>query len=122
MLLNCPKYLPKDGFTTLIIGFVRLNGNKLILPFSQSYKKTHKPIEIAIPPILLNKKIKEIRIIPKAKARFFEIQYTYKAECIQRNLDKNNALALDLGINNLVTGVTNTGKTFIIDGQKTKIY
>ena len=94
--IELPKYLPKDGFTTLIIGFVRLNGNKLILPFSQSYKKTHKPIEIAIPPILLNKKIKEIRIIPKAKARFFEIQYTYEAECVQRNLDKNNALALDL--------------------------
>ena len=118
--IKLPKYLPKDGFTTLIIGFVRLNGNKLILPFSQSYKKTHKPIEIAIPPILLNKKIKEIRIIPKAKARFFEIQYTYEAECVQRNLDKNNALALDLGINNLVTGATNSGKTFIIDGKRLK--
>lgn len=118
--IKLPKYLPKDGFTTLIIGFVRLNGNKLILPFSQSYKKNHKPIEISIPPILLDKKIKEIRIIPKAKARFFEIQYTYEAECVQRNLDKNNALALDLGINNLVTGVTNTGKTFIIDGKRLK--
>ena len=118
--IKLPKYLPKDGFTTLIIRFVRLNGNKLILPFSQSYKKTHKPIEIAIPPILLNKKIKEIRIIPKAKARFFEIQYTYEAECVQRNLDKNNALALDLGINNLVTGATNSGKTFIIDGKRLK--
>ena len=118
--IKLPKYLPKDGFTTLIIRFVRLNGNKLILPFSQSYKKNHKPIEIAIPPILLDKEIKEIRIIPKAKARFFEIQYTYKAECIQRNLDKNKALALDLGINNLVTGVTNTGKTFIIDGKRLK--
>lgn len=118
--IKLPKYLPKDGFTTLIIGFVRLNGNKLILPFSQSYKKTHQPIEIAIPPILLDKKIKEIRIIPKAKARFFEIQYTYEAECVQRNLDKNNALALDLGINNLVTGVTNMGKTFIIDGKRLK--
>ncbi|MFR5701636.1 MAG: transposase [Eubacterium ramulus] len=38
-------------------------------------------------------------------------------ECIQRNLNKNNALALDLGINNLVTAVSNSGKTFIIDGK-----
>ena len=37
-----PHYLPKDGHATLVIGFVRLNGNKLILPFSQSFKKTHK--------------------------------------------------------------------------------
>ena len=115
-----PKYLPKDGYTTLVIGFVRLNGNKLILPYSNSYSKTHKRVEITIPPILLDKKVKEIRIIPKANARFFEIQYTYEAECVQRNLNTNNALALDLGINNLVTAVSNSGKSFIIDGKKLK--
>ena len=115
-----PYYLPKDGYTTLIIGFVRLNGNKLVLPFSNSFKKTHKPVEITIPPILLDKTIKEIRIIPKANARFFEIQYIYEAEYIQRNLNTNNALALDLGVNNLVTAVSNSGKSFIIDGKKLK--
>lgn len=115
-----PRYLPKDGYTTLVIGFVRLNGNKLILPFSNSFKKTHKPVEITIPPILVDKKIKEIRIIPKSNARFFEIQYIYKAECIQRNLNKNYALALDLGINNLVTAVTSNGRSFIIDGRRLK--
>lgn len=115
-----PHYLPKDGYTTLVIGFVRLNGNKLILPFSNTYKKSHKPVEITIPPILLDKKVKEIRIIPKANARFFEIQYIYEAGHIQRNLNTNNALALDLGINNLVTAVSSTGKSFIIDGKKLK--
>lgn len=115
-----PHYLPKDGFTTLVIGFVRLNGNKLILPFSNTFKKTHKPVEITIPPILVDKHIKEIRIIPKANARFFEIQYTYEVDCVQRNLNINNALAIDLGINNLVTAVTNNGKSFIIDGRRLK--
>lgn len=115
-----PKYLPKDGYATLIIGFVRLKGNKIIVPFSNGFKKTHKPIEIIMPPILLDKKIKEIRIIPKANARFFEIQYSYEAKCVQRNLNKNNALALDLGINNLVTAVSSNGKSFIIDGRKLK--
>lgn len=115
-----PHYLPKDGYTTLVIGFVRLKGNKLILPFSNSFKKTHKAVEITIPPMLLDKKVKEIRIIPKAKARFFEIQYIYEAECVQRNLNTNNALALDLGINNLVTAVSSNGKSFIIDGKKLK--
>ena len=115
-----PYYLPKDGYATLVIGFVRLNGNKLVLPFSNSFKKTHKTIEITIPPVLLDKKVKEIRIIPKANARFFEVQYIYKAECIQRNLNTNNALALDLGINNLVTAVSSKGKSFIIDGRRMK--
>ena len=115
-----PHYLPKDGYTTLVIGFVRLNGNKLILPFSNSFKKTHKAVEITIPPVLLDKKVKEIRILPKANARFFEIQYIYEAEYIQRNLNTQNALALDLGVNNLVTAVSNTGKSFIIDGRRLK--
>lgn len=115
-----PHYLPKDGYTTLVIGFVRLSGNKLILPFSNSFKKTHKPIEITIPPVLLDKKVKEIRIIPKANARFFEIQYIYEAECIQRDLNTNHALALDLGISNLVTAVSSNGRSFIIDGRKLK--
>lgn len=115
-----PYYLPKDGYTTLVIGFVRLNGNKLMLPFSNSFKKNHKAVEITIPPILLDKKVKEIRIIPKANARFFEIQYIYETDCIHRNLNQLNALALDLGINNLVTAVSNTGKSFIVDGRKLK--
>ena len=117
---SLPRYLPKDGYTTLVIGFVRLKDNKLILPYSNSFKKTHKAVEITVPPILLDKKIKKIRIIPKADAKYFEIQYTYEAECIQRNLNKTNALALDLGINNLVTAVSNKGETFIIDGRRLK--
>ena len=115
-----PNYLPKDGYTTLVIGFVRLNGNKLILPFSNNFKKTHKDVEITIPPVLLDKKVKEIRILPKANARYFEIQYIYKTECIQRNLNTQNALALDLGVNNLVTAVSSTGKSFIVDGRRLK--
>lgn len=115
-----PYYLPKDGYTILVIGFVRLNGNKLKLPFSNSFKKTHSAVEITIPPILLDKKIKEIRIIPKANARFFEIQYIYEANCIQRNLNPNNVLALDLGINNLITAVSSNGNSFIVDGRRLK--
>ena len=115
-----PHYLPKDGYTTLVIGFVRLNGNKLILPFSNNFKKTHKVVEITIPPVLLDKKVKEIRILPKTNARYFEIQYIYETECIQRNLNTQNALALDLGVNNLVTAVSSTGKSFILDGRRLK--
>jgi putative transposase len=118
--VKLPKYLPKNSFTTLVVGFVRLNENTFILPYSQSYKKNHRPIKINIPPLLLDKNIKEIRIIPKFNARFFEIQYTYQVENEERNLDKNNALAIDLGVNNLATCVTNRGKSFIVDGKKLK--
>ena len=118
--IKLPHYLPKDGYTTLVVGMVRINGNQLILPYSNSYRKDHRPVVIHVPPILSDKAIKEIRIIPKAKAGFFEIQYTYEAACIERNLNRQNALALDPGVNNLVTAVSGSGKTFIIDGKRLK--
>ena len=118
--VKLPSYLPKNSFTTLVIGFVRLNEDTLVIPYSNSFKKNHKKISIKIPPILLDKKIKEIRIIPKFNARFFEVQYTYEVEEEQRNLDKNHALAIDFGINNLATCVTSKGRSFIIDGKKLK--
>ncbi|MBR1728807.1 MAG: hypothetical protein IJ728_04715 [Selenomonadaceae bacterium] len=40
--VKLPKYLPKDGFTTLIIGFLRLKGKQLTIPYSQSYRKAAK--------------------------------------------------------------------------------
>ena len=118
--VKLPSYLPKNSFTTLVIGFVRLNEDTFVIPYSNSFKKNHKKISIKIPPILLNKKIKEIRIIPKFNARFFEVQYTYEVEEEQRNLDKNHVLAIDFGINNLATCVTSKGRSFIIDGKKLK--
>ena len=118
--VKLPKYLPKDGFTTLIIGFVRLKGNQLTIPYSQSYAKEHKKVTINIPPILEGKKVKEIKIIPKSKARFFEIQYTYEVAEEQRELEEQKALAIDFGIDNLTTCVTNKGQTFIIDGRRLK--
>ena len=118
--VKLPSYLPKNSFTTLVIGFVRLNEDTLVIPYSNSFKKNHKKISIKIPPILLDKNIKEIRIIPKFNARFFEVQYTYEVQEEQRNLDKTHALAIDFGINNLATCVTSKGRSFIIDGKKLK--
>ena len=118
--IKLPKYLAKDGFTTLVIGFVRLKDGILIVPYSNLFKKTHQEIKIKLPPVLKDKKIKEIRIIPKQHSRYFEIQYTYEVEEVQRKLNENNALGIDLGINNLCTCVTNNGVSFIIDGRKLK--
>ena len=118
--IKLPNYLDKDGFTTLVIGFVRLKDDMLIVPYSNSFRKTHKEIAIKLPPVLKGKKIKEIRIIPKQHSRYFEIQYTYEVKEVQRELNRENTLGIDLGIDNLCTCVTNTGASFIIDGRKLK--
>ena len=118
--IKLPKYLAKDGFTTLVIGFVRLKDGILIVPYSNSFRKTHQEVKIKLPPVLKGKKIKEIRIIPKQHSRYFEIQYTYEVKEVQRELNKENVLGIDLGIDNLCTCVTNNGASFIIDGRKLK--
>ena len=118
--IKLPNYLDKDDFTTLIIGFVRLKDDMLIVPYSNSFKKTHQEVKVKLPSVLKDKKIKEIRIIPKQHSRYFEIQYTYEIEEIQRELNKENVLGIDLGIDNLCTCVTNAGASFIIDGRKLK--
>lgn len=120
--IHLPKYLPKNGYANLIIGMINIKNNILTLPVSNTFKQKYGKIkiQIKIPPVLENKKIKEIQIIPKFNARFFEIQYTYEIQEENINLNTNNALAIDLGVNNLCTCVTNTGKSFIIDGRKLK--
>ena len=122
--IKLPNYLSKNGYANLIIGQIRLRqDNFLTIPFSNAFKEKHErinKIQIKIPKILENKKIKEIRIIPKFNARFFEIQYTYEIQEEDIKLNTDNALAIDLGVNNLCTCVTNTGKSFIVDGKKLK--
>lgn len=120
--IRLPKYLSKNGYSNLIIGQIRIkNDNILIIPFSNTFKKKYgTKIQIKIPKTLENKKIKEIQIIPKFNARFFEIQYVYEIQEKNIKLNTNNALAVDLGVNNLCTCVTDKGKSFIVDGRKLK--
>ena len=121
--IKLPKYLLKNGYANLIIGQIRIKNNFLTVPVSNVFKKKNNKkikIQIKIPQVLEDKNIKEIQIIPKFNARFFEIQYTYEIQEEEIKLNTNNALAIDLGVNNLCTCVTNTGNSFIVDGRKLK--
>ena len=120
--IKLPNYLPKDGYANLIIAEFKIKDNGILtIPYSNTFKRKYEnKIQIKIPKVLEDRKIKEIRIIPKFNARFFEIQYTYEVQEENINLSTNNALAIDLGVNNLCTCVTNIGKSFIIDGRKLK--
>jgi len=119
--INIPRYLEKDGYFTLIIGQIRIKPDMTLdIPMSPSFRKEYGKVTIKVPENLRNKKIKEIRIIPKYKARFFEIQYTYEVTEDRKELDSNHVLAIDLGLDNLATCVTNKGKCFIVDGKRLK--
>lgn len=121
--VNIPRYLPKDGYNQLVIQEIIIYNGKFKVPYSREYAKTHEKFYIQVPPILSDKTIKEIKIIPKYNARFFEISYTYEiGDYSKINLDKTKALAIDLGISNLCTCVTSDGDSFILDGRRLKSY
>ena len=97
--------------------------------------KQNNRIRIQIPNILENKKIRQIRIIPKYKAKYIEILYYFEKEKDQidplaqvKENNNFNILSIDLGINNLTTctiykpyeKLKNKFKAFIIDGKKLK--
>ena len=120
--IKLPSYLPKNSYSNIAISQIRIKNSILTIPYSNTFKRKKEvnKIQIKIPKVLEDKKIKQIQIIPKFNARFFEIQYTYEIEEENLKLNANNALAIDLGVNNLCTCITNTGKSFIIDGRKLK--
>ncbi|WCK57235.1 transposase (plasmid) [Aneurinibacillus sp. Ricciae_BoGa-3] len=119
--VSIPHYLPKDGVMTLIIGQIRIKENGVLdIPMSPGFKRNYGKVSIHVPSNLKGKRIKEIRILPKGQARFFEIQFTYEVEVSPKECNKNHVLAIDFGVDNLATCVTNQGKSFIIDGKRLK--
>ncbi|MBQ6003019.1 MAG: transposase [Synergistaceae bacterium] len=118
--VKIPRYLPKDGFAPLVIQQFTISNQIFVLPYSRQYGAEHSKITIKVPPILEGKKVKFIKIYPLNDAKYFEIQYTYEATEERRELDQQKALAIDFGVNNLMTCATSEGRTFIIDGRRLK--
>jgi len=119
-----PKYREKGSLYTLTIAgnSINVKDGYLILPASRTYSKVlndHK-IKIRFPERLVGKKIKEVKIIPQYKGKYFKIAYCYEIDEENLNLNRENSLAIDIGLDNLATCVTNAGTSFIMDGRKIK--
>ncbi len=94
-----------------------------IIPMNIAFRKKFGSIKIRMPKNLRHKKISYIEIVPKQKGRFFEVHYTYEMHISQMkkpSTTTSNALSCDLGVDRLVSCVTNTGDAFLIDGKKLK--
>ena len=120
--IGFPRYLPKDGYSEIIIQTIRINNGKVKVPVSHEFGKTHQKVYFKVPPFIVNKNIKEIHIIPRCNARYFDIEYIYEVDeaTTKVELDNQKALAIDPGVDNFCTCVTSNGKSFIIDGRKLK--
>ena len=119
-----PKYREKGGLYILTISgnSVNIRDGYLIIPASRTYSNIlndHK-IKIKFPERLQDKKINEVKIIPYYGGRFFKVAYCYEIKEENLNLNRKNSLAIDIGLDNLATCVTNAGTSFIMDGRKIK--
>ena len=123
--IKIPKYLPKDGLFVLVLSTnaINIKDGFIYLPTSIAFNKLHPntKIKIPFPQKLVDKKIKEVRIIPLYKGHFFKIQYVYEADTEDLALNPNHSLAIDIGLENLATCVdSQNGASFIMDGRKLK--
>ena len=124
-LINLPKlpnYRKSNGLYP--ISYVGKNirfdqfQNICYLPIPNSQKNCLETPSIAIPngnSITLDN-LAELRIIPSNNKLWAEFVYKVETETAN-NLDYSQGLALDHGINNLLTGVSSLGKSFIFCGK-----
>ena len=82
----------------------------------------HFPKAVCIEPIKTKvTKIDQVRIIPQATCYVVEVVYTKEIDDLQ--LNKENILSLDIGLNNLLTSIDNVGqRPFIVNGKHIKSY
>jgi IS605 OrfB family transposase len=122
--IEIPHYREKGGMFNLILSTnaIHIKDGFLIVPMSREFSKLHGGMQVKIPfpARLKDKSIKEVRICPIYNGRYFRIQYCYLQEEEPQDVSKSNVLAIDVGLDNLATCVTNTGTTFIMDGRKLK--
>ena len=122
--IKIPHYREKGGMFVLVLSTnaINIKDGFLQIPMSRAFSKAHagKLIKIAFPERLANKKIKEVRIIPIFRGQRFKIQYVYEQAEQNLNLSQDNALAIDIGLENFATCVTTIGTSFIMDGRKLK--
>ncbi len=117
--IRMPRYLKKEGYFPLIIPRIRVKDGYFNIPMSQKFKAEYGTVKIPFPERLAYKNLKEVRIIPRFDAQFFEVEFITEEEA-KPAVQTDNVVAIDLGLDNLATCVSNTGSSFILDGRKIK--
>ena len=123
--VKIPHYRKKGGYFNLILSTnaITVVNGYLKLPISREYRKLHPDMEdilIPYPERLNGAELKEVRICPHDNGRYFKIQYVYHWYQEETFVNPDNIMAIDLGVENLATCVSNVETPFIMDGRKLK--
>lgn len=101
--------------------WLKLEGGKVRVPMGNSCKTWFDLPEIFLPfPTNLDwRRVKELQIVPRAG--YFDAVWICQDErSLKSDLDPNKFLALDSGLDNWLTGVSNAGTSLIVDGRHLK--
>ncbi|ADI74074.1 transposase, IS605 OrfB family [Methanohalobium evestigatum Z-7303] len=124
--VSLPKYLAKDGnfICTFKKDQLKVIDDKIRLSLGPEYGRTYgtRYLYFKIPDNILGQYINQVRIVPKYKGRWFEIDFVYHEDGEIAELDYNSHLSIDLGVDNFATCVTTSGTAFILDGRGIKSY
>ena len=117
-----PNYRKKQGLAPLSYPkqALKLKDGKIRVPLGKTCSRWFEVDRFYIPmPSNLNfADIKELRILPRNKYFYFE--FVYKKEVKKPQLNLDNCLLIDPGLNNWLTCVTNVGTSFIVNGKHVK--
>ncbi len=117
-----PNYRTKGGLTVVTYPkqSLKLKDGMIRVPLGMKVKACFKidAFSLPMPSNLKFEDIKELRILPRNRCFYAEFVYKLKPQAVE--VDPNRVLGIDVGINNWLTCVSNTGISFIIDGKHVK--
>ena len=110
--VGLPRYLQKDGYFDLIFqkDQFKIIDNKVRLSLGNYFSKrfNSKYLYVPLSKNIIGKQIKEVRINPKANGKRLYVEYIYKIESEKPELNSNEYLSIDLGLDNFATIVSTT--------------
>ncbi|WP_293090441.1 transposase [Okeania sp. SIO3B5] len=118
-----PNYRKKGGMATVSYPAqaLKLKDNQIRVPLGNTCKRWFglDSFLIPMPSIREFSSLKELRILPRN--RCFYLEFVYEKEIVVKpQLNQENVLGIDHGVNNLLTCVSNVGTSLIVDGKHLK--
>jgi putative transposase len=119
-----PNFKKRDGEVIVVFTNQQLHNSIQIRHFDRTLRKNKQgkctgeisfPKKAQLKPIKTTiniRKIQQIRILPRGSCYIMEVIYPHKKRDL--GLNKNRAIAIDIGVNNLLTIVNNIGKKPVI--------
>jgi putative transposase len=119
--VNTPYYLPQRGYFILIIPPIKVKDGFFDESMSPTFRKKYGEVRIPFPERLVDKTVKEVKIIPRYEARFFEVESIVEEKLTLAHLDSGKMLSIAPGQNNLVTYVDTKRAFFMRDDKSLKL-